>query len=227
VIRVLIADDQPLMRAGLRLIFDPEPDIEVVADAGNGAEAVRLCQTLRPQVAIFDIRMPVLDGIQATSQVAGREGTRVLVLTTFDDDDYVYRALRAGASGFLLKDAPPEQIVAGVRTVAAGEALLAPAITRSLIAQYTARSRPDPDRPAPWAELTERELVVLRLMALGLANSEIAERLHLGASTVKTHVGHILMKLDLRDRVQAVVLAYQAGLLGDGDPEQPTSSRRA
>ncbi|MGA9921382.1 MAG: response regulator transcription factor [Candidatus Dormiibacterota bacterium] len=219
-IRVVIADDQPLMRAGLRLIFEPEPDIEVVADAGNGREAVRLCQTLRPQVAILDIRMPLMDGIRATSQVAGREGTRVLVLTTFDDDDYVYRALRAGASGFLLKDAPPEQIVAGVRTVAAGEALLAPAITRSLIAQYTARTRPDPERPPPWAELTERELVVLRLMAQGLANSEIAERLHLGASTVKTHVGHILMKLELRDRVQAVVLAYQAGLLPDDGREQ-------
>jgi DNA-binding NarL/FixJ family response regulator len=224
VIRVLIADDQPLMRAGLRLIFEPEPDIEVVADAGNGAEAVRLCLTLRPDVAILDIRMPIMDGIEATSQVAGRESTRVLVLTTFNDDDYVYRALRAGASGFLLKDAPPEQIVAEVRTVAAGEALLAPAITRSLIAQYTARTRPDPGREPPWAELTERELVVLRLMALGLANSEIAGRLHLGASTVKTHVGHILMKLDLRDRVQAVVLAYQAGLLQDGDQEDASSS---
>lgn len=218
-IRVLIADDQPLMRSGLRLIFEPEKDIQVIADAANGSEAVRLCQSLHPDVAILDLRMPIMDGIQATSQVAGRDGTRVLVLTTFDDDDYVYRALRAGASGFLLKDSAPEQIVSGVRTVAAGEALLAPAITRSLITQYTARSRPEPGHSPPWAELTEREIMVLRLVALGLANSEIAERLHVGSSTIKTHVGHILMKLDLRDRVQAVVLAYQSGLLEAGrDP---------
>jgi len=221
-ITVLIADDQPLMRAGLRLIFEPEEDIQVVAEAGDGVQAVGLCQTLQPDVAILDIRMPIMDGIQAASRVADRGGTRILVLTTFDDDDYVYRALRAGASGFLLKDAPPEQIVSGVRTIAAGDALLAPAITRSLIEQYTARARPEPGRRPPWSELTEREVVVLRLMAQGLANSEIADNLHLGASTVKTHVGHILMKLDLRDRVQAVVLAYQSGLVGD-DSRDPAS----
>jgi len=217
---VVLADDQPLVRSGLRLMFEPEVDIEVVGEAGHGLEAVQLCRRLAPDVAILDIRMPVMDGIQAAQEIlsaSSPRGTRVLVLTTFDDDDYVYRALRAGASGFLLKDAPAEQIVAGVRTVAAGDALLAPAITRRLIEQYTARARPDPSRPPAWAELTERELVVLRLVARGLANSEIAEQLHLGASTVKTHVGHILMKLELRDRVQAVVLAYDSGLLAGED----------
>ncbi|MGH7691744.1 MAG: response regulator [Candidatus Dormibacteria bacterium] len=216
-IQVVIADDQQLVRSGLRLMFDPEPDLVVAGEAADGHEAVSLCRSLNPDVAILDIRMPRLDGIQAASQLLGQKPpgrTRVLILTTFDDDDYVYRALKAGASGFLLKDAPADQIVAGVRTVAAGDALLAPTVTRRLIERYTALVRVDPDQPAPWAELTERELEVLRWIARGLANSEIAEQLHLGAATVKTHVSHILMKLDLRDRVQAVVFAYESGLLG-------------
>lgn len=218
-IRLVVADDQPLVRAGLRLVFEPEPDIEVVGEAANGQEAVGLARRLRPDVAVFDIRMPVMDGISATAALlaGGSEPTiRVLILTTFDDDDYVYRALRAGASGFLLKDAPPEKLVEAVRTVALGEALLAPAITRRLIADFTSRRRPDPEARPPWAELTQREVEVLRMVARGLSNSEIASRLHLGDATVKTHVAHILMKLELRDRIQAVVLAYETGLVQSG-----------
>ncbi len=215
-IRIVIADDQPLVRAGLRLMFQPEPDVEVVGEAADGRQAVDLVQSLRPDVAVLDIRMPVMDGLRATSELLQRRPasqTRVLIVTTFDDDQYVYRALRAGASGFLLKDAPPEQIVSGVRMVAAGDALLAPAITKRLIADFTSRTRPDPGRPAPWAELTVRELEVLRLLGRGGSNAEIAAALHLGESTVKTHVGHILMRLQLRDRVQAVVFAHEQGLL--------------
>ncbi|MGH7642008.1 MAG: response regulator [Candidatus Dormibacteria bacterium] len=214
--RIVIADDQQLVRGGLKLMFDPEPDLEVVGEAADGREAVALCQSLNPDVAILDIRMPGMDGIQAAGQLLGRtppSRTRVLILTTFDDDDYVHHALKAGASGFLLKDAPAERIVAGVRTVAQGDALLAPTVTRRLIERYTAQVRADPGQPLPWGELTERELEVLQLIAQGLANSEIAERLNLGAATVKSHVSHILMKLELRDRVQAVVFAYESGLL--------------
>ncbi len=220
-IKLVIADDQPLIRAGLRMMFDTESDIDVIGEASNGVAVVDLCRRFSPTVAVLDIRMPIMDGIQAIPELLALpnlEKPRILVLTTFDDDDYVYRALRAGASGFLLKDAPPEQIVAGVRTVASGEALLAPTITRRLIANFTTPHRPSPNQPAPWAELTERELVVLRLVARGLSNGEIATQLYLGESTVKTHVSHILLKLGLRDRVQAVVLAYDSGLVQPGGP---------
>lgn len=203
------------------MMFDTESDIEVLGEASNGVAVVDLCRRFSPTVAVLDIRMPIMDGIQAIPELLALpnlEKPRILVLTTFDDDDYVYQALRAGASGFLLKDAPPEQIVAGVRTVAGGEALLAPTITRRLIANFTTAHRPSSNQPAPWAELTERELVVLRLVARGLSNGEIATQLYLGESTVKTHVSHILLKLGLRDRVQAVVLAYDSGLVQQGGP---------
>ncbi|HVA20929.1 MAG TPA: response regulator transcription factor [Candidatus Micrarchaeia archaeon] len=217
-IRLVIADDQPLVLSGLRMVFDPEPDLEVVGAAADGAEAIILCRRLRPDVAVLDLRMPRLDGIQATAALLGAggpAGLRVLVLTTFDDDSSVYGALRAGASGFLLKDAPPEQIAAAVRTVAGGEALLAPRITRRLIAAFAAGPRRDGEDRRLEA-CTERELEVLRLIARGLSNSEIAETLRLGESTVKTHVGHLLGKLELRDRVQAVVFAFESGLVGAG-----------
>ena len=216
-IRVLIADDQALLRAGFRMILESEPGMEVVAECGDGAAAVELARLHRPQVALMDIRMPVLDGIRATRAiVAEKIPTRVLILTTYDLDEYVYDALEAGASGFLLKDAPPENLIAGIRIVAAGDALLAPSITRRLIEELT-RSRGRPEAPpAALGTLTERELEVLMLIAAGLSNREMAERLFLGEATVKTHVGRILNKLELRDRVQAVVLAYEAGLVRPG-----------
>ena len=218
-IRLLLVDDQPLVRAGLRMVFEPEADIGIVGEAADGDQAVRLAASLRPDVVLMDVRMPRLDGIQATRAILDGAGDpvaiRVLVLTTFDHDEYVYEALRAGASGFLLKDAPPEALVAAVRAVAAGDALLAPSITRRLIEGFAHRRRP-PDPPPGLAELTDREREVLRLMARGLSNAEIAERLHVGESTVKTHVGHVLSKLELRDRVQAVVLAYEAGVVEPG-----------
>jgi DNA-binding NarL/FixJ family response regulator len=214
-IRLLVVDDQPLVRAGLRMVFEPERDLPIVGEAADGEEAVRLARELRPDVVLMDIRMPRRDGIQATRAIlagAAQGPVRVLVLTTFDHDEYVYEALHAGASGFLLKDAPPEALVAAVRAVAAGDALLAPAVTRRLVEDF-ARRRPAPEPPPGLADLTERELEVFRLVARGLSNVEIAGRLHVGESTVKTHVGHVLSKLELRDRVQAVVLAYESGVV--------------
>jgi len=215
-IRVLIADDQSLVRAGFRLVLEHEPDIEVVGEAADGEQAVHGAARLGPDVVLMDIRMPHLDGIAATRRIAQRGRARVLVLTTYDLDEYVFDALQAGASGFLLKDTPPEQLAAGIRHVAAGDALLAPSVTRRLIEEF-ARTGP-PRRPAPAGldELTPRELEVLRLVARGLSNAEIAEALVLGDTTVKTHVTHVLAKLGLRDRVQAVVLAYESGVVTPG-----------
>jgi DNA-binding NarL/FixJ family response regulator len=212
-IRVLIADDQSLVRAGFRLVLENHDDLEVVGEASNGEEAIHSAGRLEPDVVLMDIRMPELDGIAATREITRRFPARVLVLTTYDLDEYVYDALQAGASGFLLKDTPPDQLAAGIRSVAAGEALLAPTVTRRLIAEF-ARVRPAPQaRPAALDELTPREFDVLRHLARGLSNAEIAEQLFLSDTTVKTHVAHLLGKLGLRDRVQAVVLAYETGLV--------------
>jgi len=212
IIRVVIADDQNLVRQGLRLILDAQPDIEVLGEAVNGLDAVTVVRSLRPDVVLMDIRMPELDGIEATRRLIGRgdQACRVLILTTFDLDAYVYDALRAGASGFLLKDAPAAQLISAVRMIAAGDALLAPTITRRLIEEF---SDPGPAPPPGLDELTNRELEVLRLVARGFSNAEVAAELVIGESTVKTHVARILMKLGIRDRVQAVVLAYEAGVV--------------
>ncbi len=215
-IRVLIADDQQLVRSGFRMMLEAEGDIEVVGEAADGEEAVDLARKLAPEVALLDLRMPRMDGIQATELIARSPGTatRVLVVTTFDADEYVYAALRAGASGFLLKDAPPEELAVAVRVIAAGEALLAPSVTRRLIEQF---ARMQPSRESGDLEsLTERELEVLRLVARGLSNAEIAQELVIGETTVKTHVGNVLMKLGLRDRAQAVVVAYESGVVTPG-----------
>jgi DNA-binding NarL/FixJ family response regulator len=213
-IKVLIADDQALVRTGFRKILECEPDLEVVGEAADGGEAVEAGLLLRPHVVLMDIRMPRLDGLEATRRLAGK--TRVLVLTTFDVNEYVYEALRAGASGFLLKDAPADQLVTAIRVVAAGDALLAPSITRRLIEEFARRPLANA-RPAGLEALSPRELEVLRLVARGLSNAEIATELYVGDATVKTHVSRILQKLSLRDRVQAVVLAYESGLLQPGD----------
>ena len=214
-VRVVIVDDQELVRTGFRMILDAEPDIEVVGEATNGREAVRIVRELSPDVVLMDIRMPELDGIEATRQMlasGGGASPRVLMLTTFDLDEYVYDALRAGASGFLLKDVPANRLAAGVRTVGVGDALLAPSITRRLIEEFAAaRSSP---APPGIDELTPRELEVFRLVARGMSNAEIAAELVIGETTVKTHVTRLLMKLGLRDRVQAVVLAHEAGIAG-------------
>jgi DNA-binding NarL/FixJ family response regulator len=212
-IRVLVADDQSMVRAGFRMLLAGEQDIEVVAEASNGIEAVAKAARTDPAVILMDIRMPELDGLEATRRIlAANDAARVLILTTFGLDEYVYEALRAGASGFVLKDDPPEQLISAVRIVAAGDALLSPAITKRVISQFTRIPRPAP--PKELSELTEREREILRLIATGLSNAEIGRTLFIGETTVKTHVTHILQKLGLRDRVQAVVLAYQAGLFG-------------
>jgi DNA-binding NarL/FixJ family response regulator len=220
-IRVLVADDQSMVRAGFRMLLGGEDDIEVVAEAGNGLEAVEKAARFDPTVVLMDIRMPELDGLEATRRIlAADAAARVLILTTFDLDEYVYDALRAGASGFVLKDDPPEQLIAAIRTVAAGEALLSPGITKRVIREFARTPRPTP--PKELDELTARELDVLRLIADGLSNAEIGRELYIGETTVKTHVTHILQKLDLRDRVQLVVLAYQTGIV-DADGRGPSS----
>ena len=214
-IRVLLADDQELVRAGFRMILDTQADIEVVGEASDGAEAVTATRRLQPQVVLMDIRMPNLDGLQATSQiVAAGSGSRVVILTTFDLDEYVYQALAVGASGFLLKNAPPEQLISAVRVVAAGEGLLSPSITRRVIEQFA--RLPPPSATDALGTLTERERGVLKLVARGLSNAEIAAELFISDATVKSHVAHLLAKLQLRDRVQAVVLAYESGLVRPG-----------
>jgi DNA-binding NarL/FixJ family response regulator len=213
--RVLLADDQELVRAGFRMILETQADIEVVGDAGDGVEAVAVTRRLQPDVVLMDIRMPNLDGLQATKQLmAAGSASRVVILTTFDLDEYVYQALSAGASGFLLKNAPPEQLIGAVRVVAAGDALLAPSITRRVIQQFA--RLPVPGGADALAGLTERERQVLQLVARGLSNAEIAAELFVSDATVKSHVAHLLSKLRLRDRVQAVVLAYESGLVRPG-----------
>ena len=219
--RVLVADDQSMVRAGFRMLLAGEDDIEVVAEASNGLEAIEKAARYDPTVILMDIRMPELDGLEATRRIlADDRGARILILTTFDLDEYVYEALRAGASGFVLKDDTPEQLIAAIRTVAAGDALLSPTVTRRVIQKFAGMPRPAP--PAELEELSEREREVFRLMARGLSNAEIGQELFISETTVKTHVTHILSKLGLRDRVQAVVLAYQSGLL-DHNPVPDTN----
>jgi DNA-binding NarL/FixJ family response regulator len=213
-ISVVVADDQELVRTGFRVILNSEPDIEVVGEAADGQEAIASAKQLGPDVVLMDIRMPVLDGLTATRRIVTGPDSRprVLILTTFDLDEYVYEALRSGASGFMLKDNPANELLMAIRVVAEGEALLAPQITRRLISEF-ARRRPSNARPEQLQILTERETEVLKLVAHGLSNSEIASELHVAETTVRTHVGHLLTKLGLRDRVQAVVLAYESGLI--------------
>ena len=219
-IRILVADDQSMVRAGFRMLLGGEPDIEVVAEASNGLEAVDKAARFHPTVVLMDIRMPELDGLEATRRIlAADANARVLVLTTFDLDEYVYEALRAGASGFVLKDDPPEQLLAAIRIVAAGEALLSPAITKRVIERFT--RLPRPEAPRGLEELTERELDVFRLVARGLSNAEIGKELFISETTVKTHITHVLRKLGLRDRVQAVVLAHEAALF-EADERPPS-----
>jgi DNA-binding NarL/FixJ family response regulator len=213
---VLVADDQELVRAGFRMILETQADIQVAGEAGDGVEAVAATRRLRPDVVLMDIRMPNLDGLQATKQVvAAGSGSRVVILTTFDLDEYVYQALAAGASGFLLKNAPPEQLISAVRVIAAGDGLLSPQVTRRVIEQFT-RLPPPPSDSAALEGLTDREREVLKLIARGLSNAEIAAQLFVSDATVKSHVAHLLAKLQLRDRVQAVVLAYESGLIRPG-----------
>ena len=220
-IRVLIVDDQALVRAGFRMILGTEADLEVVGEAGDGGDAIAMAGRLRPDVILMDIRMPRVDGLEATRRIlaAASSPPRVLILTTFDLDEYVYAALRAGASGFLLKDASPEVLVAGVRTIAAGEALLAPTVTKRLIEEYLRRPSAAVTQAVP-ADLTAREGQVLQCLARGLSNGEIASQLIVSEATVKTHVTHLLNKLDIRDRVQAVIYAYESGLVLAGTADQ-------
>ncbi|GAA2865192.1 DNA-binding response regulator [Actinoplanes cyaneus] len=216
-IRVLIADDQAMVRQGFGALLAAQPDLLVVGDAADGAAAVTAARNLNPDVILMDVRMPVMDGLEATRRLASAGGPKILILTTFDLDDYVYEALRAGASGFLLKDAPAADLVQAVRVVAGGEALLAPSVTRRLIAEFAARPQKDRPRPVALNALTPRETEVLRLIARGRSNQEIAADLVVAEQTVKTHVGRILTKLSLRDRAQAVVFAYETGLVAAGE----------
>jgi DNA-binding NarL/FixJ family response regulator len=213
-VRVVIVDDQALVRSGFRMILSVEDDVDVVGEAANGAEAVDVVRRLRPDVVLMDVQMPGTDGVQATAQVVAEGDSRVVMLTTFDRDDYLFDALRAGASGFLLKNTAPEDLVEAIRAVAAGHALLAPEVTRRVIARFASRSVGY--RPDLVASLTDREREVLALVAQGLSNAEVAHRLFLGEATVKTHVSRVLTKLNLRDRVQAVVFAYECGLVVPG-----------
>jgi DNA-binding NarL/FixJ family response regulator len=222
-VRVLLVDDQSLIRAGFRMILEAEEGIEVVGEAADGIQAVDSVKRLKPDVVLMDIRMPEMDGIEATRQITAAKGSpKVLMLTTFDLDEYVYDALRAGASGFLLKDVPAEQLVDGLRVVGEGEALLAPSVTRRLIEEFSRTTPSQRELPRTLEELTPRELEVFKLLARGMSNAEIAAELVVSDTTVKTHVARILMKLDVRDRVQAVVLAYESGLVAPG--ETPVSS---
>jgi DNA-binding NarL/FixJ family response regulator len=223
-IRVLLADDQPLVRAGIAMLLEAEPDMEVVAGTDDGAEAVARARALQPDVVVMDVRMPGVDGVEATGRITadgfsadGDNPVKVLILTTYHVDEAVYAALRAGASGFLLKDAVPAELVAAVRAVAAGEAWLDPAVARNLLREFAARPDPNVPTPAELRRLSAREVEVLRLVAHGLSNAEIAERLVVGEATVKTHLGRVFIKLGLRDRAQAVVAAYQTGLVKPGD----------
>jgi DNA-binding NarL/FixJ family response regulator len=218
-ISVLIADDQALVRGGFRMILEAQPDIQVVGEAENGRDAIEQTRLRKPNVVLMDVRMPGMDGIEATRQLlsgATTAETRILMLTTFDLDEYVYEAMKAGASGFLLKNTAPHQLAEAIRTIAAGEALLAPSVTRRLIAEFVSRPRTDPSGPPELAELTQREREVLTLIARGLSNAEIAGELVLSQATVRTHVNRILSKLSLRDRTQAAVLAYETGLVRPG-----------
>jgi DNA-binding NarL/FixJ family response regulator len=222
-VRVLLVDDQALIRAGFRMILGAEEDIEVVGECADGTQAIDSVKRLKPDVVLMDIRMPEMDGIEATRRIVqpnGEQPVRVLMLTTFDLDEYVYDALRAGASGFLLKDVPAEQLVDGIRLVAAGEALLAPSVTRRLIEEFSKGPRARQEKPAALEELTPRELEVFTLIARGMSNQEIAQDLIVSETTVKTHVARVLMKLGVRDRVQAVVLAYESGLVAPGRVHQ-------
>jgi len=218
-IRVLLVDDQSLLRMGFRLILEAEPDLEVIGEAADGATGVSMASSLHPDVVLMDVRMPGMDGIQATAAITASRSSKVLILTTYDLDQYVFAGLKAGASGFLLKDAPPDELTSAIRTVAAGEAVLAPTATRRLIDQF-APLLPDPgrqdDRDTVLSKLTDRERTVFAQLATGRSNREIATELHLSEGTVKIHVGRILTKLGLRDRVQAVVLAYESGLITPG-----------
>ncbi|MEM7340216.1 MAG: response regulator transcription factor [Actinomycetota bacterium] len=222
-IRVAVVDDQALMVTGFRMILESDPGIEVVGEASNGREAIQLVREVAPDVVLMDIRMPELDGVEATRQITAEAGTsdpttRILILTTFDLDEYVYQAIRAGAAGFLLKDTPPEQLIDAVKVIAGGDALLSPSVTKRLLDQFATNApvAPSPDQAAGIADLTSRETDVLRAMARGLSNAEIGEELFVSETTVKTHVGRVLMKLGVRDRVQAVVTAYESGLVRPG-----------
>ena len=217
-IRVAVVDDQELMRDGFTMILDAQPDVEVVGGADNGRSGVDLCRRTRPDVVLMDIRMPEMDGLEATQLVTDDHtiDTKVLMLTTFDRDEYVYDAIRAGASGFLLKDTPARQLVEAVRIIAGGEALLAPSVTRSLIEEFARRPEPSDNAPTLPSDLTDRETEALLLLARGMNNREIAEHMYIGEATAKTHVSRLLTKLGVRDRVQAVVLAYEAGLVQPG-----------